>query len=192
MHVLEQYFSNTKRTDTSDYMSLGVIRSVIENTNRYKDGENTYEVRANLSWASTIGLNWILGVDKIGDWATHRLSYVLTKEYDITHGYALAMLFTSWARVALKYNKETMERRLSRLGEFLFYEKDANKVLDKLDDLFKSFNASVRISDQLTLSDETIKDLVDNALELGSVGTVITVDHEKATEIFKLACEVTL
>jgi len=186
MHVFEQYFSNTLRTETSDYMSMGIIKSVIENTNRYLNGEDSYETRANISWASTIGLNWILGVDKVGDWATHRLSYPITKEYEITHGYALALIFTSWIRVALKYNSTTMIPRLRTLGEMIFDEPDYQKVPGKLEELFESWGAKVRLSDELLNVDETrINELIETALALGSVGTVVKIDKEKALEIFK-------
>lgn len=188
MHIFEQFFSNTQRTETSDYMSMGVIKSVIENTNKYINGEDGYDTRANLSWASTIGLNWILGVDKVGDWATHRLSYPLTKEYDITHGYALALIFTSWVKVALKYNNKTMIPRLVTLGEMIFNESDHNKVVNKLEDLFVKWGAKVRLSDELEdINEEKVSELIDNALALGSVGTVIKIDKEKAKEIFKIS-----
>lgn len=186
MHVFEQYFSNTVRTETSDYMSMGIIKSVIENTQRYLNGEDSYETRANLSWASTIGLNWILGVDKVGDWATHRLSYPITKEYDITHGYALALIFTSWIRVALKYNGKTMIPRLQTLGEMIFNEPDYQKVPGKLEELFEKWGAKVRLSDEFDNIDELkINEIIDTALALGSVGTVVKIDKEKALEIFK-------
>lgn len=186
MHVLEQFMSATEDTLTSDYMSLGVIRSVIENTYKYLQGENTYSVRSNLSWASTIGLNWILGVDKVGDWATHRLSYPLTKEYDVTHGYALAMIYTSWMRVALQYNPEVMKRRLTTISEYLFSSVEYTKVPDLLDDIFSSFGAEVNMT-SLKLSNNDIINLVDKALQLGNVGTVIEIDKEKAIEIFTIA-----
>ena len=185
MHVFEQYFSNTERTETSDYMSMGIIKSVIENTERYLNDEDSYETRANLSWASTIGLNWILGVDKIGDWATHRLSYPITKEYDITHGYALALIFTSWIRVVLKYNSEVMIPRLKTLGKMIFNETDYLKVIIKLEELFESWGAKVRLSDELkNVSESKIDELIKTALALGSVGTVVKIDIEKAKEIF--------
>ena len=186
MHVLEQFMSATEHTETSDYMSLGVIRSVIENTFKYLQGENTYNVRSNLSWASTIGLNWILGVDKVGDWATHSLSYPLTKEYGVTHGYALAMIFTSWMRVALIHNPEVMKRRLTIISEYLFSSVDYHKVPDLLDDIFKAFGAEVNMT-SLQLNEKAINDMVDKALQLGSVGTIIEVNKEKAIEIFNLA-----
>lgn len=186
MHVLEQFFSNTLRTETSDYMSMGVIKSVIENTERYLNGEDSYETRANISWASTIGLNWILGVDKVGDWATHRLSYPITKEFDISHGYALSLIFTSWMRTALKYNSTTMIPRLITLGESIFNECDYKLVADKLDSLFISWGANVRLKDELPeILDAKIEEMIDTALALGSVGTVVKIDKEKAKEIFK-------
>ena len=190
MHILEQFFSNTENTDTSDYMSIGVMKSVIKNTNKIVNGVDNYDIRSNISWASTLGLNWILGIDKVGDWATHRLSYVLTKEYGITHGYALAMIYTSWAKVALKYNPETMGRRLDILGEGLFDGAKGIDVLNALDNLFTSWGASVRMKNELTLNNEQITDMVDNALALGNVGTITIIDKEKAFEIFSIANEV--
>lgn len=187
MHVLEQFNSSTEHTNTSDYMSIGVIKSVIENTNKIVSGMDNYDIRSNISWASTIGLNWILGIDKVGDWATHRLSYVLTKEYGVTHGYALAMLYSSWAKIVHKYNPEVMNRRLNILGEGLFPGKKGIDVLDELDNLFTAWGASVRMSQELSIDDEKLEKLVDNALALGNVGTIVTIDKEKALEIFKLA-----
>lgn len=186
MHILEQFFSNTKHTTTSDYMSIGVIKSVIENTNKILIGEDSYDVRSNISWASTIGLNWILGIDKIGDWATHRLSYVITKEYGVTHGYALAMIYSSWARIAFKYNSETMERRLNILGNELFSGLQGVEVLNKLDDIFESWGAKVRIID-LKIDENKMNLLVENALALGNLGTVTEIDKHKAIEIFENA-----
>ena len=188
MHILEQYFSNDNYTDTSDYMSTGVIKSIIENTNKIKAGQDSYEVRANISWGSTIGLNWILGVDKVGDWATHRLSYPLTKEFDITHGYALAMIFSSWLKVALKYNPKTMNRRLTRLGEEIFNISEPSNVIDEIDKLFTSWGADVTIC-KYELTNEQINQLINNALALGPVGKVISIDKDKALEIFMTAKE---
>ena len=185
MHILEQYFSNTEDTETSDLMSIGVLKSVIENTNWLLNGKNTYQKRANISWASTIGLNWILGVDKVGDWATHRLSYPITKEYGVSHGNALALIFSSWMKTALKYNPVTMKWRLGLLATELFGGIEYNEVPDALDKIFKEWGASTSFKDEgITLTDNDVDLLVDNALALGNVGTVVDVNKEIAKEIF--------
>lgn len=185
MHIFEQYFANTLDTKTSDYMMMGILNSVIENTNEIINGNDSYQVRANISWASTITLNWILGVDKAGDWATHRMSYSVTKVYNTTHGYALAMLFTSWARVVHKYNPETMERKLKRIGKFVFNETNPLKVLDIIDELFISWGAPNRLkAANYDITDETIDDMVNHCLVFGPIGQVIKIDHKIAKEIF--------
>ncbi|MFW5893210.1 MAG: iron-containing alcohol dehydrogenase, partial [Bacillota bacterium] len=81
MHIFEQYFSPTKRTETADHMALGILKSVIENTHRIKEGSDDYDTRANISWAATLAWNWILSKGKVGDWATHRISYPFTMRY---------------------------------------------------------------------------------------------------------------
>jgi len=188
LHILEQYFSNTLRTETSDYMSIGVIKSVIENTNRILEGDNSYDNRSNISWASTIGLNWILGVDKQGDWATHRLSYALTKEYGTTHGFALVLIYTSWMRVALKYNPETMSRKLNLLGLNLFQTSSPESTIESFERLFNGFGANTNFKDEKIVMDESkMNDLIENVLALGEIGTVVKIDKIKAKEIFVLA-----
>jgi len=185
MHIFEQYFSPTQRTDTSDYMSLGVVKSIIENTRRIISGHDGYDVRANLSWASTLAWNWILGVDKVQDWATHRLSYPVTKEYGVTHAYALAILFPSWMKVALKHNPEVMVPKLSLLGRELFGNSNPHGAIEELKSLFESFHANTSFeSEGIHLKEKDIDFLVKETLVLGPVGQVIKVDEAIAKEIY--------
>lgn len=185
MHVFEQYFATTTRTDTSDYMSIGVIKSVIENTRRILNNQDDYQVRANLSWASTLAWNWILGVDKNQDWATHRLSYPVTKEYGTTHAYALAIIFPSWMKVALKYNPEVMVHKLSLLGRELFGTANPEDVIEELTAVFSSFKAATSFEEEgIHLSNEDIDFLVKEVLVLGPVGNVVKIDEAIAKEIF--------
>lgn len=57
-HICEQYFSN-EDDNTSDYISEGLMKSVI-NTSRIanKDSQN-YEARSNIMWSATWALNTI-------------------------------------------------------------------------------------------------------------------------------------
>lgn len=190
MHVFEQYFSNTVRTETSDYMSFGIIKSVIENINRYLNGEDSYETRANISWAATIGLNWILAQGKIGDWATHRLSYPITQFYRITHGYALTTIYPAWLKLALEENPETMNRRLTFLGKEVFNKDNAEDTILAIKDLFRSWDAPTNfIEANVYLDDEGIESLASNAIALGPVGTVVKIDKELAIKLFNYAKE---
>jgi len=188
MHVFEQYFSVTPRTETSDYLSFGIIKSVRENLNRILSGEDSYETRANISWAATIALSWLLQQGKQGDWASHRLSYPITVDYDITHGFALSIIQPAWMEIALKHNPETMSKRLSMLGEALFNVTEPAKVIGVIRDMFRHFGAPVRFSDEdVDLTDNDIDRMVKNIMALGPVGHMIKVDEEKAASIFAAA-----
>jgi alcohol dehydrogenase YqhD (iron-dependent ADH family) len=188
MHVFEQYFSNTERTETADYMSTGIIKSVIDNVKRYLDGDNTYQTRANLSWAATIGLNWILQQGKVGDWATHRLSYPLTQVYGVTHGFALTALFPTWLDIALKENQKTMTQRLNFLGKEIFLTKSPESTIEAISDLFKSFGAPTTLKDAgIDASSKDLDSLATTAVRLGAVGTVMKIDEALAKALFRQA-----
>ncbi|MFU8785607.1 MAG: iron-containing alcohol dehydrogenase [Candidatus Izemoplasmataceae bacterium] len=188
MHVFEQFFSNTQRTETSDYMSMGIVKSVFENCDRYLRGYDSYETRANISWAATIGLNWILAQGKVGDWASHRLSYPITQFYGTTHGYALSTIYPAWLKTTLKHNPITMKQRLTFLGRELFNEQDPEKVIDAIQALLRSWGAPTSFEEAgIQLDDASLEKLVSNALALGNVGTVVSIDKPIARELFERA-----
>ncbi|MGM0435889.1 MAG: iron-containing alcohol dehydrogenase [Bacillota bacterium] len=184
MHIFEQYFSPTKRTETSDYMSLGVLKSVIENTKRIFEGDDDYDTRANISWAATIGWNWILQKGKVGDWASHRLSYPLTVHYGLTHGYALSSIFPSWIETARMYNPEDMKRRLDLLASEVFGGKGED-VANKLRELFRSWGAPASFKDsEIDLSEDEATNLAKQTVALGDVGNMIKINASIAKEIY--------
>lgn len=188
MHIFEQFFSTTEETDTADALSLGLLKNVVALTDRLRRGEDTYDVRANLSWASTIALNWLLAQGKVGDWATHQLSYPVTEHYGITHGYALTTLYPAWLKTALKYNPDTMIRRLGQIGAELFDVHDPTTVIERIRGLYKLWGAPTSFKEADVIPDEpTIGQFVKQVTIAGPVGTVIKVDAAMAQEIYQQA-----
>lgn len=188
MHVFEQYFSPTQHTETSDYMSFGVLKSVIENTRKILNGDDGYHVRANLSWASTIALSWILQQGKKGDWASHRLSYPITMDYDITHGYALAIIQPAWMEVALKANPEAMGPRLNALGDNVFNVKGADQTIQAIKTLFNEFGAPTTFKQAgVDLNDQAASKMAAQTLKLGPIGSIFKIETKEAYTIFKTA-----
>ena len=188
MHVLEQYFSPTERTETADYMSIGILKSVIENTQRMLKDPKDYDTRANLSWAATVGLNWILQQGKVGDWASHRLSYPITQYFGTTHGYALTSIFPAWLKLAYKYNQDTMTWRLKLLGKELFNVETPLEVIDAIQNYYQSLGAPTSLKEaNVKLTDEILDNMLEHAMKLGNLGNVFTVDTERAKELYLLA-----
>ncbi|MFU8792601.1 MAG: iron-containing alcohol dehydrogenase [Acholeplasmataceae bacterium] len=186
MHVFEQYFSPTPHTETSDYMCVAILKSVMQSLTQIIHHDDTYDARANLSWAATIGLNWILQQGRIGDWSSHGFSYPITTLYGITHGFALAMIQPSWMKIALTYNPDVMGRRLSFLGEEIFNLHDPSDVIEAIKKVYEGFGAKTSLLKAgISLTEKELKDMARTVTELGDVGQVVKINTDIAYEIFK-------
>lgn len=95
-HVFEQYFSPTKGAFLQDRMAEAVLKTCIKYGPIAVENPEDYEARANLMWASSIGLNGLLTYGKVTDWATHGMEHELSAIYDITHGVGLGILTPRW------------------------------------------------------------------------------------------------
>jgi len=100
-HVFEQYFSANHDAYLQDRMCEAVLKTCIYYGPVACSQPENYEARANLMWASTIGLNGILSVGKLTDWATHMIEHEVSALYDVTHGAGLAILTPHWMEYVL-------------------------------------------------------------------------------------------
>lgn len=71
-HICEQYFSGTD-DNTSDYISEGLMRSVINSGSIANKDQQNYEARSNLMWTATWALNTLVAKGKSTDWMVHML-----------------------------------------------------------------------------------------------------------------------
>ena len=91
-HLIENYFSISTGTDVQDFVSEGLMRTVIKNCPIALENPEDYDARANLMWASSLALNGLTGRGKQGVWSCHPMEHELSAFYDITHGIGLAIL----------------------------------------------------------------------------------------------------
>ena len=109
-HICEQYFSGTDDT-TSDYISEGLMRSVIHASRIAKDHPDDYEARSNLMWTATWALNTLVGKGKPQDWMVHMIGQSLGGHTNATHGMTLAA-------VSLPYYRFIMNDGLPKFVRF--------------------------------------------------------------------------
>ncbi|OEG15712.1 butanol dehydrogenase [Enterococcus quebecensis] len=100
-HLFENYFRQTTGTDVQDFVSEGLMRTVIKNCPIAIETPNDYDARANLMWASSLALNGLTGSGKGGTWSCHAMEHELSAFYDITHGVGLAILTPRWMNYVL-------------------------------------------------------------------------------------------
>lgn len=101
-HIMEQYFSGDDDS-TSDYLAVGLMRSVIASSRvAVKDPEN-YEARSNLMWSSTWALNTLIGEGKTQDWMVHMIGHAIGAYTNATHGMTLSGISVAYYRHIMKY-----------------------------------------------------------------------------------------
>ena len=88
-HITEQYFSGTD-DNTSDYLSEGLMRSLVTASRAAVANPEDYEARSNIMWCATWALNTLVSRGKSTDWEVHMLGQAVGAHTDATHGMTLA------------------------------------------------------------------------------------------------------
>lgn len=108
-HILEQYFSG-EDDNTSDYLSEGLLRSLIHSAGiAVKDPEN-YEARSNIMWTSTWALNTLIAKGKSTDWMVHMIGQSIGAYTDATHGMTLSAVSMAYYRHIMPYGLAKFKR----------------------------------------------------------------------------------
>lgn len=128
-HICEQYFSGTD-DNTSDYISEGLMRSVIHSGRIANKDPQNYEARSNLMWTATWALNTLISRGKSTDWMVHMLGQAVGGHTNATHGMTLAA-------VSLPYYHYIMPYGLAKFKRFAINVWDI-KAEDKSDEQIAS------------------------------------------------------
>ena len=108
-HILEQYFSDADDS-TSDYISEGLLRSLIHSARiAVKDPEN-YEARSNIMWTATWALNTLIAKGKTTDWEVHMIGQAVGAYTDATHGMTLSAVSMPYYRLIMPYAPDKFAR----------------------------------------------------------------------------------
>lgn len=108
-HICEQYFSGTD-DNTSDYLSEGLMRSVIHSSRIAVKDPTDYEARSNIMWTATWALNTLVAMGKDTDWEVHMLGQAVGAHTDATHGMTLAAVSMAYYRHILPYGLARFRR----------------------------------------------------------------------------------
>ncbi len=109
-HIMEQYFSDFD-DNTSDYLSEGLMRSLIVAARTAVKNPQDYEARSNIMWTATWALNTLIGCGKHEDWMVHMIGHSIGAWTHAPHGYCLAA-------VSLPYYRRAMKKGLPKFVRF--------------------------------------------------------------------------
>ena len=88
-HILEQYLSG-EDDNTSDYISEGLMRSLVHASRVAVKDPMDYEARSNIMWTATWALNTLIAQGKSTDWMVHMIGQSIGAYTDATHGMTLS------------------------------------------------------------------------------------------------------
>lgn len=101
-HICEQYFSG-EDDNTSDYISEGLMRSLIHSSRIANKNEKDYEARSNIMWTATWALNTLVAKGKPEDWMVHMIGQAVGAYTNATHGMTLAAVSLPYYRYIYTY-----------------------------------------------------------------------------------------
>ena len=108
-HICEQYFSDFD-DNTSDYISEGLMRSLIVASRAAVKNPQDYEARSNIMWTATWALNTLIKCGKSEDWMVHMIGHSLGAWTHAPHGYCLAACSMAYYRRAMEKGRAKFER----------------------------------------------------------------------------------
>ncbi len=165
-HICEQYFSG-EDDNTSDYISEGLMRSIIHSSRIAMKDMNDYEARSNLMWAAAWALNTLVSKGKSTDWMVHMLGQSVGACSNATHGMTLSAVSLPYYKMIMPYGIQKFVRfavnvwNISPVGKT---EKQlAEEGLSAMEMWMKELGLATKLS-QIGVTTEMIDDIVKGTL----------------------------
>ena len=142
-HALENFFGYGEAS-LSDRFVEAIIKEAFDCGPQLMKNLSDYDLRARVMWAATNALNGLTGYGRSsGDWGVHAIGHILSFLYDTPHGATLSIAYPAW----LKHLKSRIPDRIRKLGEHLLDEPDVEKVIQQVENFFRSLNSPVRLQE---------------------------------------------
>lgn len=184
-HICEQYFSG-EDDNVSDYISEGLMRSVIHASRIANNDPQDYEARSNLMWAATWALNTLISRGKSTDWMVHMIGQSVGAYTNATHGMALAAVSLPYYRHILSYGLQKFKRFAVNVWdvdpEGKQDEEIAEEGLAAMEKWMKELGLTMNISEQ-GATEEMLEGIADGTIILP--GGYKVLEHEEIVEILK-------
>lgn len=165
VHIMEQYATYPAEGRFQDRTSEGVLRTMIEIGRKTIDDSTDYDLRANLVWCASMGLNGLVATGVPQDWSTHMLGHELTAMFGIDHGQSLAILLPHVLNNLREQKREKLLQYADRVWDIREGSEEGriDLAIQKTKDFFESLGIKTKLSDYGVTADK-IEDLV-KALE---------------------------
>ena len=184
-HICEQYFSG-EDDNVSDYISEGLMRSVIHASRIANKDPQNYEARSNLMWAATWALNTLVSRGKSTDWMVHMLGQSVGAYTNATHGMTLAAVSLPYYRHILPYGMPKFKRFAVNVWDVDPAGKPDGQIAEEglaaMESWMKELGLAMHIS-ELGATAEMIEGIADGTLVMK--GGYKVLDRDEIVQILK-------
>lgn len=161
VHTMEQYLTYPVNAFVQDYMSEGVLKTLIIEGPRALENPSNYDARANIMWAATVGLNGWLSVGVPQDWASHMIGHELTAKFGLDHGQTLAVILPSVMSVLRDKKQDKLLQYAERIWDIFdgTIEERIEKAIQKTREFFERLGTKTRLGDY-GINKDTIPEII--------------------------------
>ncbi|MCL2568543.1 MAG: iron-containing alcohol dehydrogenase [Oscillospiraceae bacterium] len=186
-HVMERYFTNTPGVDFSDRLCEGAMRSMLALGPKVLENPTDYDTWANLMWAGCVAHGDILGVGRVGDWASHRTGHHFSAYYDLPHGTALSILFPAWIKYVYRENLPLFVQWAQRVFDVDLTTADPDAIVlegvRRLEAFYKRIGLATRFS-EVGIDDTHFEAFATRSIPVGALKALSV---EDIVAIYRLA-----
>ena len=184
-HICEQYFSG-EDDNTSDYISEGLMKSVIHSSRIANKNPQDYEARSNIMWSATWALNTLVAKAKSTDWMVHMLGQSVGACTEATHGMTLAAVSLPYYRHIMPYGLAKFVRFAKNVWDVdatgKTDEQVASEGLTAMENWMKELGLVLNIT-ELGATKDMIPDLVKGTVVMP--GDYKVLDSDEIEQIFR-------
>ena len=184
-HICEQYFSG-EDDNTSDYISEGLMKSVVYSSRIANKNPQDYEARSNIMWSATWALNTLVAKAKSTDWMVHMLGQSLGACTDATHGMTLSAVSLPYYRHIMPYGLAKFVRFAKNVWDIDATGKTDEQVaaegLEAMENWMKELGLVLNIT-ELGATEDMIPDLVKGTIVM--TGGYKKLEADEIEQIFR-------
>lgn len=184
-HICEQYFSG-EDDNTSDYISEGLMRSLINASRIANKNPQDYEARSNIMWTATWALNTLVAKGKSTDWMVHMLGQSVGGHTNATHGMTLAAVSLAYYRHIMKSGLEKFKRFAVNVWDIKAEAKSDEQIAEEglmaMESWMKELGLTMNLT-ELGVTEEMVPDLVKTTLVMR--GGYKVMDPKDIEEVFR-------
>lgn len=189
VHVFERYFTNEKNVELTDRLCEGVLKTIINNGRKVMDNPYSYDIRAEILWASTLAHNGLLDTGRKSDWASHGIEHELSGIYDITHGAGLAIVSPAWMKYVYKHDLGRFVQFANRVWDVEIIgdmEDVALEGIRRMERFFSEIGMPITLSEAGIVEDR-FEEMAEKAVGSKKMGSFVKLDKNDIINIYKLA-----